>query len=298
MHTEYPANPLISIIIPAYNAVEHIADTVSSVTRQTHKNLEIIVVNDGSTDDTLAKLVELRVTEPRIKIVNQPNSGPSAARNTGIRSASGDFIAFLDSDDTWDPRKLSLQAASLINAKNENALSITAFTFCLPDGRKCPSPYPAQELTFVDVIQGGFRIMPSSWLIPRKLFMNASIGLFNENMRCGEDADWILRAMKADVKPLIESQALTFYTVSKPTKRYAGQSTGIAELIERHGDWMRHAYPTPATDDLLSTFKLIKTKDVSISEEMRAFSVRNAWPQPQRPGTAAQQTTPSSPTVQ
>jgi glycosyltransferase involved in cell wall biosynthesis len=282
MKNDDPSNPLISIIIPAYNAAGHIAEAISSVARQTYKNLEIVVVNDGSTDDTLVRLNHLQAAEPRIKIIDQPNRGPGAARNTGIRAASGDYIAFLDSDDAWDPRKLKLQITSLANSGEKNALSMTAFTFCLLDGTMRPAPYAEQELTFKEVIQGGFTIMPSSWLVPRQIFMNRAVGLFDESMRCGEDADWILRAMHAGVKPVIENQALTLYTVSQPTKRYKGQSEGIAELIKRHGDWMRQAYASPATEDLLRTFGRISTHDVSISEEMGAFAARNALPQPQR----------------
>lgn len=288
MRREAPASPMVSIVIPAYNAARHISDCIGSVVQQTHKNIEIIVVNDGSTDDTLGKLRYLRATEPRMKVISQPNSGPSAARNIGIRSAKGYFIAFLDSDDVWDPRKLELQITNLTRTRNQNAISITAFTFCLSDGTQHPSPYPNQDLTFSDVIKGGFNIMPSSWLIPRKLFKDNSVGLLDESMSCGEDAEWILRAMRAGVSLLIERQSLTFFTVSKPTKRYKGQSDGFAELVKRHGEWMHKTYPSPTTHDLLRTFDRIIHQDVNVSEEMRAFSARNAWPQAEMPQTNKQ----------
>lgn len=274
--SDYSDLPLISVIIPAYNASSHIAETISSVMKQTYQNIEIIVVNDGSTDDTAHELTRLRQSEPRIKIIEQKNGGPSAARNIGILSANGDYIAFMDSDDEWDFRKLELQMRGLENEGNKRALSLTAFTFCLPSGNRYPVPYPDKKLTFKDVIQSGFGIMPSSWLIPRHLFDASSVGLFDENMRCAEDADWILRAMKAEVKPIIENKALTFYKVSDFSKRYKGQAEGIGELVDRHGDWMRKTYPSHATDDLLETFNLIRTQDVSIAEVMGAFSSRHA----------------------
>lgn len=99
----------VSVIIPAYNAEPFIADTVQSALDQTHENLEIIVVDDGSTDLTVACL------EPfgdRIRVHRQANGGVARARNAGIGIATGSWIAFLDADDLWLPRKLERQLAS------------------------------------------------------------------------------------------------------------------------------------------------------------------------------------------
>lgn len=99
--------PLISVIIPCYNAEKFLAETLTSVFNQTYTNIEVIVVNDGSTDKTLDILQKTQLNEPRLKIIVQPNQGISAARNAGINNATGDFIAFIDSDDKWDPSFLS-----------------------------------------------------------------------------------------------------------------------------------------------------------------------------------------------
>lgn len=95
-------NLLISIIIPVYNTENYLPECIESVRQQSYKNLELIFVNDGSTDCSSTLLAKASETDPRIKIIEQENSGLSAARNRGIREASGDYIMFLDSDDWMD----------------------------------------------------------------------------------------------------------------------------------------------------------------------------------------------------
>ncbi|MDX9964216.1 glycosyltransferase family A protein [Desulfobacter postgatei] len=99
--------PLVSVIIPAYNAAEYINEAVESVLSQTYGNLEIIVIDDGSTDNTAACVSS--AFESSIIILRQCNNGPSSARNRGIEVATGKYIAFLDADDIWFPDKISEQ---------------------------------------------------------------------------------------------------------------------------------------------------------------------------------------------
>jgi peptidoglycan/xylan/chitin deacetylase (PgdA/CDA1 family)/GT2 family glycosyltransferase len=103
---------LVSIIIPTYNRSEMLLRTLESVKRQTHREWEAIVIDDGSTDGT-SRLFEPGVQDGRIRYIRQENAGVSAARNTGLRAAQGDFIAFLDSDDLWRPWKLEVQVTAL-----------------------------------------------------------------------------------------------------------------------------------------------------------------------------------------
>src|SRR5690242_13247080 len=97
---------LVSVIIPTYNGTAFLRETIDSALAQTYPAVEVIVVDDGSTDDTAAVIAEYG---DRIKGIAQANSGTSAARNTGIRASSGDYIAFLDHDDLWAPIKLARQ---------------------------------------------------------------------------------------------------------------------------------------------------------------------------------------------
>lgn len=103
--------PLISVIIPAYNAERTILETVNSVQNQTLANIEIIIINDGSIDRTW-KLIE-QLTDPRIKAFSYENGGVAVARNRGIDKATGEFMAFIDADDLWTLDKLELQLAAL-----------------------------------------------------------------------------------------------------------------------------------------------------------------------------------------
>jgi len=95
----------VSVIIPVYGVERYIAETVKSVLAQTYENFELLIVDDGSPDHSIEICQKFR--DPRIKILRQPNSGPSAARNTGIRQAEGEYVAFLDGDDLWQPEKLA-----------------------------------------------------------------------------------------------------------------------------------------------------------------------------------------------
>jgi len=107
------AADLVSVIIPTWNRAAALAKAIDSVVSQTHRNWEVVVVDDGSTDDTRSMVSKLSETDPRIRYIYQANAGVSAARNCGIALAKGDFVAFLDSDDSWEPWKLELQVACL-----------------------------------------------------------------------------------------------------------------------------------------------------------------------------------------
>src|SRR5262245_28337071 len=103
--------PLVSVVIPAYNAEAYIATSLRSVTAQTYRNLEIIVVDDGSRDATATIVRSLAADDPRIKLQQQQNAGVAAARNRGIEASSGDLVAPLDADDLWQPSKIERQVA-------------------------------------------------------------------------------------------------------------------------------------------------------------------------------------------
>ncbi len=114
MNFDYKKQPLVSIVIPAYNSTAFIKETLENVFNQTYKNLEIIIVDDGSTDDLKKFLADLIKTQ-RIIYVYQKNAGQSAARNTGHKIAKGKYIAFLDSDDLYLPVKIEEQVKYLEN---------------------------------------------------------------------------------------------------------------------------------------------------------------------------------------
>jgi glycosyltransferase involved in cell wall biosynthesis len=108
-------NPLVTAIIPTYNRAHIICEAVESALAQTYPDMEVIVVDDGSKDDTLARLKQYG---GRLRVITQTNKGPAAARNVGIAAAHGEFIAFLDSDDIWLPEKTERQVRLLQQAGN------------------------------------------------------------------------------------------------------------------------------------------------------------------------------------
>lgn len=107
------AQKLITVVIPAYNAQDTIADTLRSVQSQSHQALEILVVDDGSKDDTAAIVQQFAAADPRIRLVSQANAGVAEARNNGWRQARSDLISFVDADDLWSRDKIELQLAAL-----------------------------------------------------------------------------------------------------------------------------------------------------------------------------------------
>jgi glycosyltransferase involved in cell wall biosynthesis len=101
-------SPVISCIVPVFNAERYLRETLDSVMGQTYRPLEIIVADDGSTDATASVVAAYG---DRVRYLLQPNGGPAAARNLGLRAVSGEFVAFIDQDDLWNPEKLARQMA-------------------------------------------------------------------------------------------------------------------------------------------------------------------------------------------
>lgn len=106
-------SPSVTVVMPTYNRAHLIAPTIDAVLQQTHKNTELVVVDDGSTDETQSVIAHRYGGNPQVRHVYKPNGGVSSARNIGLEHASGDYVAFLDSDDLWKPWKLALQVAVL-----------------------------------------------------------------------------------------------------------------------------------------------------------------------------------------
>lgn len=172
----------VSIIIPSYNSERYIFETINSVIQQTYLNKEIILVDDGSTDNTIDIV---KSTGETILIFHQSNSGPSAARNLGVREASGDFVAFLDSDDIWESTKLEDQVDYLIKHQNIVAVgsSFTIFGGGINDRHIILNNEILLSYLPLDFLASP-KIHPSTIVIRTEVAKSIS---FPENVRDGED---------------------------------------------------------------------------------------------------------------
>jgi len=125
------SSPRVSVVMPAYQSESRIGRTLAQLRKQTFSDFEVVVVNDGSTDDTTHHVRQAMAGDSRVRLVEQPNAGIAAARNTAIEESRGEIIAFLDDDDLWHPQKLELQLARLDAARD--AAVVTCFS-ALVDG--------------------------------------------------------------------------------------------------------------------------------------------------------------------
>jgi glycosyltransferase involved in cell wall biosynthesis len=180
---------LVSVIIPVWNGRRHLAQAVESVLAQTYQPIEIIVVDDGSTDGS-AELV--RRLAPAARCVSQPNRGTAAARNLGVTLARGRFIAFLDQDDVWERDKVAAQVAALDGDEGADAAFGYVRQFYSPelgDAQRRRMRCPA------DAVPG---FLPSALLIRRESF--ARVGGFETRWQIGEWADWYARATERGLR--------------------------------------------------------------------------------------------------
>lgn len=184
--------PFFSVIIPLYNKERFIADTIKSVLAQSFADFEIIIVNDGSTDQSEAKVQQF--DDARIRYYLRENKGVSAARNLGITLANADFIAFLDADDYWYPDFLQMMHRNIVRFPNENVF--TAAIEIETSKNIVPAEYSIPKTGFVEIVdffkasRNESIICTSAAVFHKKVFKQ--IGAFDTQMRSGEDTDlWI-----------------------------------------------------------------------------------------------------------
>ncbi|HJR22684.1 MAG TPA: glycosyltransferase family A protein [Dongiaceae bacterium] len=134
-------NPLVSVVVPAFNAANTLAETLHSISRQTYPALEIVVVDDGSTDGTADIARHHGKGDPRLRVVVKANGGVASARNAGIRASKGGFVAFIDSDDLWHPTKIAKQLQVLQAGGPEMALVYAPFRLIDAEGKVLSSPH-------------------------------------------------------------------------------------------------------------------------------------------------------------
>ncbi len=180
--------PLVSVILPTYNRDWILKESINSIFDQTFRNYELIIVNDGSDDETRSVL---KAYGSRIRVLEQANRGVSAARNEGIRAAQGDLLAFLDSDDLWHPQKLSRQVA-FFDRRPEASICQTEEVWIRRGVRV--NPRRRHRKPSGDIFKASLAlclVSPSAVMLRRDLF--DTVGLFDEQLPACEDYDLWLR---------------------------------------------------------------------------------------------------------
>lgn len=182
--------PLVSVVIPAYNAEKTIIETVRSVLQQTLKDFELIVINDGSTDGTRSRLEE--ISDPRLKVLSYENGGLAVARNRGIENASGEFVTFIDSDDLWTPDKLEKQVAAL--QANPKAGVVYSWTRSMDYSGQLfyeGSSASYSGNVYAQLLRCNFITSGSNVMVTRAAI--ATSGVFDSTLRHCEDLEYYLR---------------------------------------------------------------------------------------------------------
>lgn len=195
--------PKVSVVIPSYNRADFVAETIRSVLDQTYQDFEIIVVDDGSTDNT--KEIVDSFKDPRIKYIYQENRGASGARNTGINASIGEYIAFLDSDDIYLPNKLEMDIRMVDSDHNIGIVCSDAYIFDSETGeiyrrywQKNPylgpfDPQTASKNALKLLLSRGCFIKGSTPLVRRAVFK--AVGLFDESIRHSQDWEMWIRIL-------------------------------------------------------------------------------------------------------
>ncbi len=187
-----------SIIIPLYNKARYVSNTINSVLSQSYENFEVIIVNDGSTDNSLEVVSNFK--DERIKVFTKQNGGVSSARNYGIQKASYPYIAFLDADDLWEKSFLS-EIKLMIEKYPEASVFCTNYASYYPTGKilinnvKGTIPEGVWDDYFKVAIKGNNIIWTSACCIRKKVFLD--VGCFNESYSMGEDLEmWFRLGLK------------------------------------------------------------------------------------------------------
>lgn len=245
----------VSVVIPSYNCAAYIRDTLLSVVNQTERDLEVIVVDDGSTDDTLRIVQAMAAEDSRISVITQPNSGtPSVGRNKGIRAAQGEFITFLDADDLYRPQKIERELDCFARCPEVDVVfGDLSWFYQDPVAEKYPGRHQElgllkQAAAFLENIDGNlYRCTPDFYkfmstqitsvntqtIMIRRSLLLQEIMPFREDWRVGEDIDlWFRLARRARLGYVYESLA---YYRQRPGSLMRDDEHALVGFIRAHG---------------------------------------------------------------
>ncbi len=176
--------PKVSVVIPAYNAMNFLPQTLDSVLNQTFQDFEVLIIDDGSSDHIVTWAAE--ITHPNVKLISQPNQGQSAARNVGIRLSQSEYIAFLDADDLWQPTKLEKQVSAFID--NPQLGLVDTWVFLVDEQNNILEHievYYNEGNVWLQMLELNLVMCGSSPVVRRQCF--ETVGYFNQNIKGPED---------------------------------------------------------------------------------------------------------------
>jgi glycosyltransferase involved in cell wall biosynthesis len=228
-------HPSVSVVMPLYNKADVLQETLASVLTQTFREFELVVVDDGSTDQG-ASLVE-GAADPRVRLVRQANLGVSGARNRGIQEARGEWVALVDADDLWTATHLEELVAAV-----RNAPVIGAFTNFVNESSRLPSVAPQLPSQRVDdyfsfaLANGGYSMFSSAVLIRRKELVGC--GLFAVGEPAGEDIDmWCRLALRGSLQYVTSPSAIYRDTLD---------SSSLARVLKKAAPYPLFAWRLPS----------------------------------------------------
>jgi glycosyltransferase involved in cell wall biosynthesis len=223
-------NPAVSVVVPVYNRARTLARALSSILAQTFPDFELIVVDDGSTDDSAG--VAEGFGDSRIRVLRHPeNRGVAAARNTGIGAARGNYVAFLDSDDEWLPEKLKIQIDALEAEPGTTRLYCTDyFLHRIASGQESVRAPRPLTMTQRDLLWGCGVSPGATLLAPRALFK--AVGPFDETLTRFEDWDWLLRCTRRWPLRIVEQPLARVHTGTPPPAKEV--EAAAAHLERKH----------------------------------------------------------------
>ena len=220
-------SPLVSIVIPMYNSSETIEEVIQSVLNQTYKKWELIIVNDGSTDQSVSIVESIIKNNPQfvISLINKPNGGVSTARNAGMKAAKGDYIALLDSDDEWLPTKIEKQMQMF--KKNPEF----SFLGCTRNGEEVVRFY-FKRFQYLTPISPRVLLYKNFFSTPTVVFKKeilSTIGYFDETQRYAEEGNYWIRIGKR-YKCALLNESLVMTGKGKPNFGHSGLSSNLLQM--------------------------------------------------------------------
>lgn len=243
--------PLVSVIIPLYNTERHIEQTINSVLSQTWPNIELIIVDDGSTDNSYE--VVKKFESEKVKILRQTNQGASAAKQNGLNIAHGQYIQYLDADDLLGPDKISRQVLALLKEPNKVAVCKTVHFFGddidngIEEEDNFFQAYLDEPLNFLIKLYGGFDLMggmiqPNAFLTPKTIIDKA--GPWNASISpcTDEDGEYFTRVILNSSGIIFDSDVFNYYRKTKSQNSLSGQLNPVTRLNLINSIWTKHLY--------------------------------------------------------